>query len=543
MLPPACATRASKTLRLCDSKTRTAMTILEPIPAPPPRTAALRVLQLGAVAVVLVVAVMHVFELDRFFIPKELVLHLTAFFAGWAATRTAMTRVDRLLALFLLLSAISAVFATNPWLAVRALAVSVSGVVLFWVSRTLRERGLARPLLNTLAFAVVLCAITSLLQTYGIELTIFSENRAPGGTLGNRNFVAHIAAFGLPLVLLAALRGRSVFPGAIGATLVVASLVLTRSRAAWLAFAAVLVVFFIALLASAALRRDRRTWRRLVTIALLIGAGVAAALLIPNTLQWRSDNPYLETVKRVADYQEGSGRGRLVQYEQSMRMALRHPLLGVGPGNWAVEYPEHAARHDPSLSDSEGGTTSNPWPSSDWVAVVAERGPIAAVVLALAFLGMFTAAVRQLRTAIDVEQGLLAATLLGVITGAGVTGMFDAVLLLAVPTFVVWAALGALYVPIAAMPSRRIIPIVLVILAGLGAVRSAMQLTAMQIYATRGDRASLVQAAQIDPGNYRLRLRLARSGRRQQRCEHARAAHALYPHADAARAASGGCGD
>jgi O-antigen ligase len=522
------------------------MTITEP--SPPRPIATLRIAQLGALAIVVAVGTMYVFELDRFFIPKELVLHLTAVIAGYAAMRMPMTRVDRLLALFLLLSAISSIFATNPWLAMRALAISVSGVVIFWASRSLRERGLARPLLTTLAFAVVLCAITSLLQTYGVELTIFSENRAPGGTLGNRNFVAHIAAFGLPLVLLAALRGRSVFPGAIGATMVTASLVLTRSRAAWLAFAAVLVVFFIALLASPALRRDRRTWRRLVLIALIIGAGVAGALLIPNRLQWRSDNPYLETVKRVADYQEGSGHGRLVQYEQSLRMALRHPLLGVGPGNWAVEYPEHAARHDPSLSDSEGGTTSNPWPSSDWVAVIAERGPIAGVVLALAFLGMFIGAVKQIRAAMDVEEGLLAATLLGVITGAGVTGMFDAVLLLAVPTFLVWAALGALYVPIAdvpavAVPARRVIPIVLVIVAGLGAVRSAMQLTAMQIYATRGDRASLVRAAQIDPGNYRLRLRLARSGRRQQRCEHARAAHALYPNADAARAASRGCGN
>ncbi len=522
------------------------MTIIEP--SPPRPIAALRIVQFGAVAIVVAAATMHVFELDRFFIPKELVLHLTAFIAGWAATRTAMTRVDRLLALFLLLSTISALFATNPWLALRAVAISVSGVVLFWIARALREGGLARPLLDALAVAVVLCAVTSLLQTYGIELLIFSENRAPGGTLGNRNFVAHIAAFGLPLVLLAGLRGRSVFPGALGATLVIASLVLTRSRAAWLAFAAVLVVFLIALLASSALRGDRRTWRRLIVIALLVAAGVAAALLIPNTLKWRSDNPYLETVKRVADYQEGSGRGRLVQYEQSMRMVLRHPILGVGPGNWAVVYPEHAARHDPSLSDSEGGATSNPWPSSDWVAAVAERGPIAAVLLALVFLIMFTAAVKQLRAAVDVEQGLLAATLLGVIAGAGVTGLFDAVLLLAVPTFLVWSALGALHVPIAsvpnaAVPARRILAIVLVVLAGLGAVRSAMQLTAMQIYATRGDRASLVRAAQIDPGNYRLRLRLARSGRRQQRCDHARAAHALYPNAEAARAASRGCGD
>jgi hypothetical protein len=320
--------------------------------------------------------------------------------------------------------------------------------------------------------------------------------------------------------------------------------VLTRSRAAWLAFAAVLFVFVAAMLFSAPLRRDRTTWRRLALIALLIGSGVAVALLVPNTLRWRSDNPYLETVKRVADYQEGSGRGRLVQYEYSLRMALHHPILGVGPGNWSVEYPKHAARNDPSLSDNDDGTTTNPWPSSDWVAIVAERGFLAAALLALAFLGIAMSGVRQLRTALTAEEALLAATLLGTVVGAVVVGLFDAVLLLAAPALLVWAALGALDVPANATGrAPKLIAGLMILVASLGAARSAMQLTAMQIYATRGDRASLARAARIDPGNYRLRMRLARIGKRQQRCEHALAAHALFPSAETARAASRGCQD
>ena len=506
-------------------------------------------MQIGAIAVVLAVALLHVFELDRFFIPKELVLHLTAFLAGLflfrAIARTGMTRIDLLLALFLLLSVVSAVFATNPWLAMRAVAISVSGVVMFWIARVLREAGLGHALSNGLAFAVVLAAITCLLQTYGIELLVFSENRAPGGTLGNRNFVAHIAAFGLPLVLLAALRartGKAFFVASIGVMIVTASLVLTRSRAAWLAFAAMLFVFLLAVIVTAPVRRDGRTWRRLFAIVVLAGGGVAAALLIPNTLRWRSDNPYLETVKRVADYQGGSGRGRLVQYEQSLRMAIGHPLLGVGPGNWSVVYPAHAVRNDPSMSDSDGGMTTNPWPSSDWVAIVSERGILAAALLALAFLGIAIGGVKQLKRAGDAEEGLLAAALLGTLVGAVVTGLFDAVLLLAVPTLIVWAALGALFVPVVATRRVGVVILVAIALAGLGAARSAAQLTAMQVYATRGDRTSLTRAAQIDPGNYRVRLRLGRTGRRQQRCEHARAAHALFPNAEAARAISRGCG-
>ena len=77
-------------------------------------------------AVVVVVAMLHVFELDRFFIPKELVLHLTALLAGLLAfralARAGMTRIDLLLASYLLVGVVSALFATNPWLAIRAVA-------------------------------------------------------------------------------------------------------------------------------------------------------------------------------------------------------------------------------------------------------------------------------------------------------------------------------------------------------------------------------------------------------------------------------------
>jgi len=63
----------------------------------------------------------------------------------------------------------------------------------------------------------------------------------------------------------------------------------------------------------------------------------------------------------------------------------------------------------------------------------------------------------------------------------------------------------------------------------------------MELFATRGDRASLERAAQIDPGNYDVRMRLARRGKRSERCEHALAARALYPNAGAAREVSRGC--
>jgi O-antigen ligase len=512
---------------------------------------ALRVVQAGAIAVVLAASTHRLFDLDRFFVPKELVLHLTATLAGLltlrSIARSAVTKVDVALTAYLLLSVTAALFAQNPWLAMRALALSASGILLFWVARALRDAGLATPLLNALALAVVLAATTSLLQAYGVRLELFSLSRAPGGTLGNRNFVAHAAAFGFPVVLLAALRAGSslgYLAGGAGAAAVTASLVLTRSRAAWLAFAAMAVVFLFS-----TFRFDRRTNLRLLGVLVLIGGGVAAALLLPNRLRWNSDNPYLESVKGVVNYEEGSGRGRLIQYQQSMLMAVRTPLVGVGPGNWAVEYPEHAARRDPSLDPNTPGMTYNPWPSSDWVAFVAERGLFAAALLAFAFVML---ALRR------EEDPLVAAARVATVVAAVVAGAFDAVLLLALPALLVWTALGALSGGAAAASaadietaepdglrarrSRWIVAVLVLLLSLGGALRSGGQLAAMQIFATRSDRASLERAAMLDPGNFRVRLRLARSGKRAARCAHAVAAKRLYPNAEAARRLAG-CGD
>lgn len=490
----------------------------------------LGILQLGAVAVILAVTPREVFDLDRFLVPKEIALHATAFLAGlFVLRRITLSRIDWLLAAFLGWSALSVVFATNRWIGIRAVTLSASAVLLFWIARVLRENGLARPLLNTLAFAVVLAAVTALLQAYGVELTIFPTSRAPGGTLGNRNFVGHAAAFGLPLVLLAALRARRFAFASLGITIVFASLVLTRSRAAWLACAVSLAVFFVAMLIARTM-----PWKRVIVIGILAIAGVGAALVLPNALRWRSDNPYLESVHGVVNYEEGSGRGRLVQYIHSLRMAATHPLLGVGPGNWPVRYPEYAARNDGSLDDSEPGTTFNPWPSSDWIAFVSERGFAAAGLLAVVFAMLALNAFRDLKT----EQGWEAAALLATITAALVAGAFDAVLLLALPSFIVWTAMGALATHHPPTPNpQRALPFILLVIALTGTIRSTAQLIAMEIYSTRGDRASLEKAACIDPGNYRVQLRLARKGR----CEHAIAARELFPNAGAAKAAARRC--
>jgi O-antigen ligase len=523
-----------------------------------PERAALRALQFGAIAVVLAAAPYKAFDLDRFFVPKELVLHATALAAAvlclLRARRLALGRVDQLLALFLIVGALSALFATNWWLAGRAVAVSLSGAACFWSARAVARAGLARPLLAALALAGIIGAVTALLQAYGVRTEYVSLNRAPGGTFGNRNFMAHLCVITMPALVLVATTAptrRAYGWWAGGLALVAGALILSRSRAAWLALIVGAVVLLPLVLV--ALGRGRGTLRlgRLFALPLAAALGGGVALVLPNTLDWRSDSPYMDTARSVVNYKEGSGAGRLVQYGNSLRMSLRHPLLGVGPGNWAVIYPRFAARDDPSLADD--GTTSNPWPSSDWMTFVSERGVASFVLLGLAMLALIADGLRAVREGRTPEERLTACALLGTLAILVVVGTFDAVLLLPVPALVAWTLLGALSPPtrertaVTLGVGRRVLAIAVV--AGLGSVailRSASQLSAMSIFSTTSRVTRLEDASAADPGSYRIHVRLAEGYLRRGSCKraiaHAGAARALYPNAPQPRRILAACG-
>ena len=531
--------------------------VASPAPTAFERTA-LVVLQVGAFAVVIAAVVYKQFELDRFFVPKELVLHVVATVAALcclARTRVLrLSRVDQLLMSFLALGLVSALFATNWWAAGRAVSLSLSGATCFWCARAVVRAGFGRGLVAALALAGVVGAMSALLQTYGLRIDAFSLNRAPGGTFGNRNFMAHVCVIVFPALLLSTLRAESQrafgwWAAALAA--VAGALVLSRSRAAWLALIACVVVLLVFAYFAARRARGVIRWRRLPLLLVIAAAGSGLALVAPNTLNWKSDSPYLETARSVVNYREGSGRGRLVQYKNSARMSLHHPLLGVGPGNWGVVYPKFASPGDPSLATD--GMTANPWPSSDWMTFLSERGPAAFVLLALAMIALLVDAVRALRAEGDPEHVLSAWVLLGTVAVLLVVSTFDAVLLLPAPALIAWSLLGALSAPsrprtiVPLTTSSRVAAMLLVtILGGLSIARSSTQLAAMAVYESTTRAGRVERAAELDPGSYRIHLRLAESYAKRGSCAnvrvHAGAARELYPNAAAPKRLLRGCG-
>ncbi|HZK78625.1 MAG TPA: O-antigen ligase family protein, partial [Gemmatimonadaceae bacterium] len=446
-----------------------------------------------------------------------------------------ITATDTLFVVFLALSGLSALFATNHWLAQRALGLSVSSALVFWATRRIARQDGTRGLLIAAALATVVAAASALLQAYGVDTDLFTLARAPGGTLGNRNFIAHICAIGLPSIVWCTVTARreiGALVGSVGMAIVSATLVLSRSRAAWLALLASLVILALLLFASRKYWSREIVGGRLARLALAGSIGAILSVTLPNSLHWTSDSPYLDSARGVVDYTKGSGGGRVAQYRNSLKMAVSHPIFGVGPGNWPVRYVQYAPRGDRSITDDN--TTANPWPSSDWVAFVSERGLIATLALLGVFGGLFVASIRKWKEAPDPDAVLLKIALAATITAAIIVSCFDAALLLAAPAFLVWGILGA-----ASGGSRSasaegghqldlsstrwsVIAAATMIIVALSVARSATETTAMTVIGYGGQTANWARGAAWDPGSYRINARVAELYANRGRCAKAR---------------------
>jgi O-antigen ligase len=528
-------------------------------PVPNRSIPALLALQAGAVLVVLAALPYPLFQLDRYTFVKELVMLATALAAALlclgSARRITVFMVDGLVAGFLVLSLIATLLAANGWLAMRGFGLSLAGAGLFWTARTLARAGYGPRLLATLAAGVVLGAVTGLIQAYGLVTSeLASTARAPGGTFGNRNFMAHLVAIGLPTLLLATLQARhrrGFALGAAGVAIASVALVLSRSRAAWVGVAAWAVFLAVEGLWAGRLWDDRPLRRRVLVLGGIALAGLLLALVLPNRLNWRSDSPYLDSLAGVANYKEGSGRGRLIQYGNTLDMALDHPVLGVGPGNWPVHYPRYMSPGDPSF-DADDDIPTNPWPSSDWMAILSERGLPATLLLFAVGGSIALGAWARVRSDRRRMPALGDLTTVATLIALFVVGAFDAVLLLPAPAFFVWTAVGALatsarpiHEAILTPAGRRRLTVAGVVVGGVLLLHSVSQIAAMAIAGGRS-REALELAAKVDPGSYRIHMLLATGWRADGRCDrarpHAERARDLFPNHPAPRVVLRACG-
>lgn len=153
-----------------------------------------------------------------------------------------------------------------------------------------------------------------------------------GGTLSDPNFTALFILAGLPLVWALGKTG-SLFTKmfSIGLSLLMFwGIVRTGSRSALVAMAGLLVVLLIMLPSRQKIRLA------MIACSLAIGLGVLAPsnvkVRFQTILSGSSSSDGAEDLTRSTAEDSTEGRRQLLM--QSLRLTLRHPILGVGPGNF-----------------------------------------------------------------------------------------------------------------------------------------------------------------------------------------------------------------
>jgi O-antigen ligase len=256
------------------------------------------------------------------------------------------------------------------------------------------------------------------LELPGLAIPVIS---APGSTFGNRNLAAEAVALSLPLGVGAALgarssRGRLAIIAALA--LQVVYLAATRARGAWLGAAAGLVT--VALLARPRLSRAA------VAAALAVAALAALAVLLPPPANERfgSDpkrfGSAATVVESSVDARSVALRTRLGLWRRTLALVREHPLTGVGPGNWPVQFPrlaEPGATRDGVLS----ATLAPRQAHDDLLERTAETGLLGLGALLVLGAGV-AATVRQWLAAGERRVPAAAAGALVALIAAGLTG-------------------------------------------------------------------------------------------------------------------------
>jgi probable O-glycosylation ligase (exosortase A-associated) len=224
----------------------------------------------------------------------------------------------RLILALLVLICVSIVIADVTLYAFNVLKLVGGYALITWViAKQVADDRRLRGVLRVLILAhVVVAALTP-------EVFTDTEGRhylASGSFLGDGNDFGLSLNIVIPFCLLLVFEARRLpvrlaFMGLL--LFLVVCVVLTKSRGATVALACVLVYYWLI------------SNRKLLSGALVAMVAAFAIAVAPAT--------YFERMNRI-DPSEGSARGRILAWEAGMRMAIDHPLTGVGAGHFGVKY-------------------------------------------------------------------------------------------------------------------------------------------------------------------------------------------------------------
>lgn len=480
---------------------------------------------------------------DNFYLPKLLSFTVTGFLAG-ALRLTEIEKlhwepIDACLVIVVALGAVSSIWAINAAYAGAALGGLSACVLTYWTTRSLGAHGYGNILIKSVVFAVGIVMLASLVEVY---TSLRFSVQVPGGLLGNRNRVAHLIVISAPLLVqrtLAQETSQQFGWGLWLCTLGGATVLLSRSRAAWLVTIIILFCSIVMLLVRRCRGRQgpRPSVVRLVLISLAILCGVLGSVLVPNRLQWTTRTPFRDSWVSLLEYRAGSGAGRLREHEGTVRMINSHPILGVGPGNWRVNYPRFAVEGERTVTTDVLPVRNHAL--GEWIGATAERGMPSMLFGLVAIMLLLT---RYARVSNGLDNGNRSKSDVGLLTLIAVLalGLFEPVVSVPLLGLIIAVIVGVTapgasnHSTLQMRGATRTLSVLTMLLAGLYfSAGRAKELAAAILYGRSDSVEAAMLAVRIAPGDFRAQLFLGQRLGEVGRCVDARAhfdfARDLFP--------------
>ncbi len=216
-------------------------------------------------------------------------------------------------------------------------------ILLFFVMITIsKEETQVLKLCKVLVVVSIFQSFVGILQYYDLAFTqLPGANAKPYGLMSNRNLFGSAQALLLPFVIYvfykAAKSWKLISAGAI--ICIIISLLISQTRSAWIAAAAIFLISLILVLIFSPI--NRKKWIiGFISTMLCIAATVLLVLVtdsegtLKESLKERSKT-FTQTsdqnTKSVANVQE-----RIKIWNKTIRLIKDKPITGAGPGNWKI---------------------------------------------------------------------------------------------------------------------------------------------------------------------------------------------------------------
>ncbi|MDQ3002990.1 MAG: O-antigen ligase family protein [Fibrobacterota bacterium] len=321
----------------------------------------------------------------------------------------------------------------NPYEGVNDWSKTALMAVFLWQSRGIMAATGAvrtrRILAKTMIVFGLVAACGGLVELHGLgdEARNLEGLYGIKGTFAHKNLFSDILFLSLPFSLFAVLRMRRAwrFAGVCSLASGLVVIFLLQTRSVWLALAVSSLAGGILALICPDWAPDmqaglRGKWKQLLL------AATCSVLVLGIMTSFHGSIPVGMHARLTSSFDPSQNQWRLMLWEKSLRMSRDHPWIGVGPGNWKIEFPRYGTDDIRVVGgEREGTETEFVRPHNDFIWVLCETGLAGGILYLSFFLGLLATCARSRILSPDGEAGTYFACIFMGIMGYMVDAAFS----------------------------------------------------------------------------------------------------------------------